>query len=153
VIDLPVYEFDGYTFRPATPADQPLARRWNSVDPDHAWEMQCPEHWIEQNIQTNCYVLEDALGILFFVRSTQELGREIEISLQFDRERRMVSKQRAMGGMEAGFAWLKKALPMNGFKAIYFVSRNEELILFTEKKLGFVKDGMREIYRLEGTEA
>jgi hypothetical protein len=153
VANLPVYKFDGYTFRPATPDDQHLARLWNSMDPDHKWELQYPEYWIEQNSQVNSYVLEDAIGILFFVKSIQHMGREIEISLQFDRECGMVSKTRVMSGMEVGFAWLKKALPMNGFKALYFVSKNKDLILFTEKRLGFVKDGIREIYTLQDTES
>lgn len=149
--ELPVYQFDGYTFRPATLADRPLARSWNMMDPEHKWEMQYPDYWIEQNSQVNCYVLEDGIGILFFVRSIRHLGNEIEITLQFDRECGMVSKGRVMKGMEVGFAWLKKALPMNGFTALYYVSKNEDLVLFTEKRLGFVKEGMREIYRLDDT--
>lgn len=150
--DLPVYQFDGYKFRPATSDDQPLARLWNRMDPEHTWELQYPDYWIDQNNQVNSYVLEDEIGILFFVKSIRHMGNEIEITLQFDRECGMVSKTRVMRGMEVGFAWLKKALPMNGFTALYFVSKNEDLILFTEKRLGFVKEGMREIYRLQETE-
>lgn len=150
---LPVYQFDSYKFRPATADDKPLARLWNTMDPDHTWELQYHDYWIEQNNQVNSYVLEDSTGILFFVRSIRHMGNEIEITLQFDRKCGMVSKARVMKGMEVGFAWLKKALPMNGFKALYFVSKNEDLILFTEKRLGFVKEGMREIYRLKNTES
>lgn len=151
--NLPVYKFDGYTFRPTTSDDQPMARIWNSMDPDHTWEMQYPDYWVEQNGQVNSYVLEDAIGVLFFVRSILHMGNEIEITLQFDRHCGSVSKARVMKGMEVGFAWLKEALPMNGFKALYFVSKNNDLILFTEKRLGFVKDGIREIYRLKGDES
>lgn len=146
---LPVYEFDGYTFRPTDRNDQPLARAWNRADPDHIWEMQYTDYWVEQSYLVNSYVLEDAIGILFFVRSARHTGDEIEITLQFDRGLRMVSKARAMKGIEAGFDWMKKALPMNGFKALYFLSKNESLIAFTEKRLGFVKDGEREIYKLK----
>lgn len=144
---LPVYKFEGYTFRPATEDDQPLSRLWNMLDPEHKWEMQYPDYWIEQNDQVNSYVLEDAMGILFFVKSIRHLGQEVEITLQFDRRCGNVSKDRVREGLLAGFAWLKKALPMNGFKALYFVSKNPDLIQFTEKRLGFVKDGMREIYK------
>jgi len=147
--NLPVYRFDGYTFRPATSDDNPTARLWNGMDPDHKWEMQYPDYWIEQNDQVNSYVFEDGIGILFFVKSIRHLGSEIEITLQFDREWGTVSKARVMKGMEAGFAWLKEALPMNGFRALYFVSKNESLVLFAEKRLGFVKDGIRELYRLD----
>lgn len=148
-MNLPVYEFDGYTFRPATEEDLPLAQQWNMMDADHKWEMHYPEYWIEQNSQVNSYLLEDAIGTLFFVKSIRHMGHEVEISLQFDRQCGMVSKARAMKGMEVGFAWLKKALPMNGFTALYFVSKTEDLIAFTEKRLGFVRDGIRMIYRLE----
>lgn len=152
MISLPVYTFSSYTFRPCIPDDQPLARSWNRMDPEHEWEMQFPDYWVEQNEQVNSYVLEDALGILFFVKSIRHMGHELEISLQFDRECAMVSKIRVMRGIEVGFEWLKEALPMNGFTTLYFLSENQELISFTEKRLGFVKEGMREIFRLKGTE-
>ncbi len=145
--NLPVYKFEDYTFRPTLPLDRALARRWNGMDPDHIWEMQYPDYWIEQNPQVNNYVLKDANGILFFVRSIRHMGDEIEITLQFDRNHHAVSKKRAMNGMEVGLAWLKKALPMNGFKAVYFVSKNQDLIRFAEKRLGFVKEGIRYIHR------
>jgi hypothetical protein len=148
-VNLPIYAFDGYTFRPATTEDQPLARLWNLMDLDHTWERQFLDYWIQQNDRVNSYVLEDAIGIVFFVKAIRHGSHEVEIALQFDRSYRMVSKARAMRGMEAGFAWLKKALPRNGFKSLYFRSRSVELIGFTEKRLGFVKDGTREIYSLK----
>lgn len=150
--NFPAYQFDGYTFRPATPDDKPLARLWNMMDPDHKWEMQYPDYWIEQNNQVNSYVLEDSVGILFFVKSIRHMGNEIEITLQFDRECGIVSKARVVRALAVGFEWLKEALPMNGFKSLYFMSKNEDLILFTEKRLGFVKDGVRQIYTLKGAE-
>jgi hypothetical protein len=150
--NLPVYQFDGYTFRPATLDDKPLSRMWNLMDPEHKWELQYPDYWVDQNNQVNSYVLEDAIGILFFVKSIRQADNEIEISLQFDRECGTVSRARVVRGLEAGFGWLKKALPMNGFKTLYFFSKNEDLVLFTEKRLGFVKDGAREIYTLKDTE-
>jgi hypothetical protein len=149
VADLPVYRFKGYTFRPATLDDQLLSQLWNWKDPDHAWETQYPDYWIEQNGHVNSYVLEDGLGILFFVRSMRHVDNELEITLQFDREYESVSKARAMRGLDAGFTWLKEALPMNGFKSLFFVSKNEKLILFAEKRLRFSKCGAREIYRLK----
>jgi hypothetical protein len=144
-----MYSFDGYTFRPATTEDLPLARLWNMRDPDHAWELRYPEYWIEQNDQVNSYVLEDGRGIVFFVKAIRYRSHEVEIALQFDRSYGMVSKARAMRGMQAGFAWLREALPMNGFRSVFFASKNAELIGFTEKRLGFVKDGTREIYSLK----
>ncbi len=147
-----MYKFDGYTFRPAAPGDNPLARLWNTMDPEHKWELQFPDYWIEQNNQVNSYVLEDSIGILFFVKSLRHADNEIEITLQFDRECGTVSRARVVRGLDAGFKWLKKALPMNGFKTLYFASKNEDLVTFTEKRLGFVRDGQREIYILPEVE-
>jgi hypothetical protein len=149
VTHLPVYKFDGYTFRPATPDDNPLATSWNGMDPDHGWELQYPHFWIEQNDWVNSYVLEDAIGILFFVKSIRHMSHEIEITLQFDRTCGMVSKARVVRGLAAGFAWLREALPMNGFEALYFTSKNEQLVLFAQKRLGFFEDGSRQVYRME----
>jgi len=148
---LPTYKFGGYTFRPAVVADIPLARAWNAVDPDHIWERQFPQYWIQQGDRMNSYAFEDARGVLFFMKTIRDFsGKEVEINIQFDRERKQVSVLRLMIGMAAGFEWLKKSLPMNGFEAVYFVSRNRSLCEFAEKRLGFVRDGGREIYIFGG---
>ena len=142
----PSYRFDGFLFRPAFPEDLALAQAWNRADAEHDWEMQQPLYWIEQNERVNSYALEDALGIVFFVKSIRQHIDQIEISLQFDRSRMTVSRHRAMRGMWAGMEWLKKALPLNGFKAVYFLSKNPELTGFAMNALGFVRDGPRYIY-------
>lgn len=147
-----MYQFEGYTFRPAIPSDKPLARLWNTMDPEHKWEMQFPDYWIEQTSQINCYVLEDSIGILFFVKSIRHADNEIEITLQFDRECGTVSKARVIRGLASGFEWLREALPMNGFKRLYFLSKNDDLIAFTEKRLGFVKEEGRYIRFFGGSE-
>lgn len=148
---LPTYKFGLYTFRPATAADIPLSRAWTAVDPDHIWERQFPHYWIQQSGRASSYVFEDDQGVLFFLKSIRGFsGKEVEINVQFDRERKHVSVLRLMIGLMAGFDWLKQALPMNGFKLVYFVSRNQNLCAFAEKRLGFVKDGDRMIYPFEG---
>ena len=146
----PTYKFDGYVFRPAAEGDVELARRWNAADPEHQWEARFPDYWVEQNGVVNSYVLEDTKGILFFMKSIRcSGGKEIEINIQFDRARSQVSALRLMVGLSIGFDWLKKALPMNGFEAVYFVSRNRNLCTFAEQRLGFAKDGGREIFRFD----
>jgi hypothetical protein len=145
-IQPPSYRFDGFLFRPAVAEDLPLAQRWNAEDPDHAWEGMNPVYWIEQNEQVNSYLLEDDKGVVFFVKSIRQSAGEVEISLQFDRSRMTVSRHRAMRGMLAGMEWLKKALPLNGFRAVYFLSKNPELTGFAMNALGFVRDGPRYIY-------
>jgi hypothetical protein len=148
---LPSYKFEGYTFRPATEEDLPLARRWNAEDGDHNWEAQFPNYWIEQNSMINSYLLEDARSILFFVKSIRHAAGEIEITLQFDCSYRMVSRSRSIHGMVAGFRWLKKALPLNGFRAVYFVSKSGALGQFAVNVLGFVHDGQRYLYSFENS--
>jgi hypothetical protein len=145
-VQSPSYRFDGFLFRPAVPEDLPLARAWNREDADHDWEEQQPLYWIEQNERVNSYVLEDRMGIVFFVKSIRQHIDQIEISLQFDRSRMTVSRHRAMRGMMTGMEWLKKALPLNGFRAVYFLSKNPELIAFAENALGFVRDGQRYVH-------
>jgi hypothetical protein len=147
VASLPMYEFEGYTFRPAAWADLPLAQQWNRNDPEHTWEVQYPHYWIEQSEGVNSYALEDAFGVVFFVKSIRQADREIEITMQFDRTHETVSKVRTMAGLEAGFAWLKEALPMNGFKSVSFRSENERLILYAKKRFRFTRDGMRLVHK------
>lgn len=149
---LPTYQFDQYTFRPALESDVELARAWNAADKDHTWEAQYPDYWIEQNPMMNSYLLEDADGTIFFVKSIRHQHCEVEITLQFDRRCRSVSRMRAMRAMIAGFGWLKKTLPRNGFRAVYFASKSKTLGLFVEKVLGFTHDGHRYIYHLVGEE-
>lgn len=148
--NLPVYQFDGYTFRPALPKDQTLSRIWNLMDREHTWEAQYPDYWIQQNERVTSYLLEDEIGVVFFVKAIRQKEREVEITIQFDRQRGMVSKTRVMMGMQFGFEWLKKALPENGFRTLYFISKNPELIAFAEKAMGFVKDGERYVHQLAG---
>jgi hypothetical protein len=148
----PAYRFDGYFFRPAEPQDLATAQAWNRVDPEHEWEAKCPTYWVEQTDRTNSYVLEDDQGIVFFVKSIRRPGAEIEITLQFDRTYEVVSPRRVINGMRIGFRWLVKALPVNGFNAVYFRSKNEQLGAFAVKCLGFLKDGEYYVYSLHSKE-
>ena len=143
---LPAYQFEGYLFRPAVWGDLALAQSWNHIDPEHTWEGGLPLYWIEQTAEVNSYVLEDRTGVVFFVKSIRSAGDEIQINLQFDRSHATVSKMRTMQGMVAGMRWLQKALPLNGFRAVYFVSKNPELMAFAEKGLGFARDGERYVF-------
>lgn len=149
---LPTYRFDGYLYRPAVLEDLRLAQAWNRADDEHAWEADYPLYWIEQNNRVNSYVLEDVMGIVFFVKSIRQPDDQIEITLQFDRSGRRVSRRRAMEGMRVGFEWLKEALPANGFKAVYFVSKNPQLGAFAVKSLGFSQDEDRYTYGLNAKE-
>lgn len=148
--ELPAYQFGVYTFRPAREEDVMLARAWNAQDKDHKWEKHYPNYWIEQSATISSYLLADQWGTVFFMKSIRHSREEVEITLQFDRRYKNVSALRAMRGLIAGFEWLKKALPMNGYRAVWFVTKNPALALFAEKVLGFEHEGQRYIYRLTG---
>lgn len=148
---LPTFRFSRFIFRPARIADLTLARAWNAVDDDHIWERHFPLYWIHQVDRANSYVFEDEKGVLFFIKSIRnEAATEVEINVQFDRQRKDVSVLRLMIGMMAGFDWLKQTLMANGYEAVYFVTRDAALCAFAEKRLGFTRDGDREIYYLKG---
>lgn len=151
--EMPAYQFGVYTFRPAREEDVMLARTWNAQDKDHAWERHYPDYWIEQSATISSYLLADQWGTVFFMKSIRHGREEVEITLQFDRSYRNVSALRAMRGLIAGFEWLKKALPMNGYRAVWFVTKNKTLALFAQTVLGFEHEGQRYIYRMKVEEA
>jgi hypothetical protein len=125
-----------------------MAQQWNAGDPDHRWEAHYPRYWIEQSDRVNSYAMEDAEGIVFFVKSIRHPKGEIEITVQFDRSHETVSRMRVMTALDAGFAWLKEALPMNGFKSLYFLSENERLIFYAQKRFRFRREGTRLVHSL-----
>lgn len=182
--ELPTHSFGGYTLRPAGEADRELARAWNAVDTDHAWELEQPDYWTASGLSVNCYVLcrphvlRCPLEPLFFFRmvrpwlrpdgeqvyfidlwlsgpsaSDEDVKRAdwVEINIQFDRTGH-TPYWNTMLGMEAGMKWLETILPVNGIHAVYFNSKNQRLIRFAEKRLGFVKDGERYKRMIEAAE-
>src|ERR1017187_9315607 len=140
-----VHEFDGYTLRAATEADLPLAREWNAADPDHAWEGGQERYWIEQKAGVESYVLEDALGPVFFFKQILIDGPsfehfEVEVSIQFAPLLQGEQWQlRTMTALSKGFAWLEERLSGAGVKAVYFNSKNLRMIRFALIKLGFTE--------------
>jgi hypothetical protein len=138
---LPVFAFGEYRMEPARDADLFLARAWNLADPEHAWEAERPLYWITQSPIENSYVLRDRAGTVLFWKAIQTAPREIEINIQFDRSQKEVSEARVVRALQAGFAWLKKALPACGIDSVYFKSKNTRLVQFAERGLGFTKDG------------
>jgi hypothetical protein len=135
---LPTYRFNGYTLRPATPEDLPLATAWCVADPDHTWEAQHKFYWIEQKQGGNSYVVEDELGVVFFIKYIRD-GVKLELNIQFDRGLHM--RLRSAAGMKATQAWMDKNLAEVGFKALYFQSASENLTRFCVTQLGYRKNG------------
>lgn len=138
---LPTYQFDGCTLRPATLDDFALATAWCAADPDHTWEAQYKYYWVEQKMGANCYVFEDGVGPVFFLKIIRAEDCKVELNLQFDRS--FYARLRMAEGLKVCFAWLEKHLGQIGFKAVYFLSANPNLTRFCEAQLGFVKTGDR----------
>lgn len=154
---MPSFEFDGYTLRPATEEDLPLARAWNAGDPDHVWEAGQERYWIEQRAGVESYLLEDALGPVFFFKiltiaetlmggvssnavncGARTNAKAVEVSIQFAPDGG-AGQLRTMTALSRGFAWLEKRLSAVGVKAVYFNSKNLLMIRFALIKLGFTE--------------
>jgi hypothetical protein len=140
--DMPTFHFGNYSLRPAQISDLPNAAAWTKADADHCGNT-LPMFWIRQQIGINCFVLDDGEGDVFFFRMVRyQNATEVEVHIQFAPEE-IVSRQRTMTALTIGFAWLEARLHSLGFRLLYFYSRNQNLIYFCQKRLGFTWDGRR----------
>ena len=154
-VDLPTFEFNGFTLRVATADDLPLAQAWTDADPDHRG--MDAHFWIEQKPGTNSMMLEDAIGPIFFFKMERvvppgaagiemplrsestvqiNLGRALELHIQFAPGDHGL-KLRTMQGLSKGMGWLEKNLAEQGYDALFFTSKNPRLITFCECRLEF----------------
>lgn len=139
--------FDGFTLRPTGGTDFILAEKWTMADPAHrdttsAW------FWLEQTAGVESYLLEDRFGPVFFFKMMRRPGNRIELHLQFSPCARGVSRQadqrsRTMRALTVGMKWIEKILSYQQIDELFFVSENPNLSRFTEKRLGFTRDGNR----------
>jgi hypothetical protein len=136
-----LFQFDGYTLRPTTEDDLPMAVAWNAADPDHAWELERERFWIENAGPVETFLLEsNGLGPVFFLRTCRlKENGAIEITIQFNREEAVTPLWNTMSGMQAGMKWLERILPGNGIDTIYFSSKSARLIQFATRRLGFTE--------------
>jgi hypothetical protein len=150
---MPSFQFDGYTLRPAVgDVDRALAAAWMAADRWHAG-LFAPEFWLEQSALVNSFVLEDAQGPIFFFRTCLacrsgggdgpgfggfSIYKGVEVFIQFAPMSRGTFILRTATALERGFAWLKKRLGGLGYDAVYFTSRNPQLIEFAERRLEFI---------------
>lgn len=149
------FRFNGYTLRPAGASiwDYRLANEWSSCDPAHRNTLK-GDFWIEQRIRVDSYVFENGAGPLLFFKMhghgpDYERAETVELFVQFaprhassGAEARQRLKQ-LQEGLKEGFAWVERILSLNGVSKVYFDSRNELLIRFCIKELGFQRDGER----------
>jgi hypothetical protein len=126
--------------------DLELARAWVAADPDHAGKV-LPEFWLEQKLDRDSFLLRDAIGPIYFFKmhlaNKWQQGDPgnlmlpaVRIFLQFAPEKNRISK-----ALIAGTAWLERMLKQGPMKEYYFDSQNESLIRFSQKRLGFTREG------------
>lgn len=133
--------FYGYCLRPASEKDLDLARDWNAKDADHASRVD-PTFWIHQEPGQDAYVLMDVDkdSPLFFIKLIAEGKGVIELHIQFGPKANVAEKKRRAEALAEGLMWLEKTLKTAGIGEIFFKSKTSGLILFAEKRLGFVAD-------------
>lgn len=143
------FRFFGYQLRPASIDDLPAATKWNAADEDHRGRVN-PQFWVDQGPGEEAYVLEDQDGpdrMLFFLklcRQGMHRGQAvIELHIQFDPEVGGTARTRRRHALMEGLQWLERTLRLSGGKELFFRSRNEGLILFAQKRLGFIIDPAR----------
>lgn len=144
---IPTFYFGAFKLRPAIIADFDRAVAWNAAEPRHS-DRTGGEFWIEQTMTSNSFVLEDNRGTVFYFKMTMQSKTEIWINIQFGPIAE-VGRHRVMDGLIQGFAWLQKELLRIGYKVIYFNSKDQGLIYFCQRKIGFVWDGQKLVRRLE----
>ena len=133
-VELPTFEFSGFTLRVATEDDLPLAQAWTDADPDHRG--MDAAFWIEQKPGTNSMMLEDTIGPIFFFKMIKATARDLELHIQFAPGDHGL-KLRTMQGLSKGMGWLEKNLAEQGYDALFFTSKNPRLITFCECRLEF----------------
>jgi hypothetical protein len=165
------FGFGEYLLRPAgtngnAEADLELARAWVAADPEHAGKV-LPEFWIEQRLLRDSFLLRDSVGPIYFFKMHLESRTTLQIEnaamkaepnvwedvvrifLQFHPYdvnmgrvfERYVLRNRITRGLEEGMIWLERMLRQGPVKEYYFDSQNESLIRFSQKRLGFTRDG------------
>jgi hypothetical protein len=136
------FEFSGYTLRPATKADLPLAERWVAWDKFHAGVID-PNFWLFQGPKTDSYLLFDGGGPVFFLKlhgiDPKENGipKRVALHIQFMPCATEDDRERTMEGLLQGTRWLEGILLKNGTEKISFDSQSTALVNFAVRRLGF----------------
>jgi hypothetical protein len=127
------FKFNGYTLRPATEADMPLAELWTAEDPAHKGVMS-GEFWTQQAKGIDGYVLEDEEGkAAFFFR----MEKATRVLIQFPPIDNRTNAEEMMAALQTGMDWLAMALGAMGIHEIFYDTKSEPLRRFCEKRLGF----------------
>lgn len=133
------YEFDGFTLRDPTVAERQLAWVWSKDDPEHVWEAEQPDYWQDRKPGSEIWMLEDQRGPVFFAKLIALESRGIEVTLQFAPNLGGIDGMafRTMDALYYGMRWLEKRLRAVGVNAVYFNTKNLQLMRFALLRLGF----------------
>jgi hypothetical protein len=131
------FVFEGLRLRPAIDGDYPLAQSWADVDPYHRGSNAA--FWVDQNPGIESYLLSDRWGPLFFFRLDRIAKDAATVHIQFAPGNGADHKIRIIRGMTCGLRWIERVLLSAGINALYFDSKNPQLIAFCTRRLGFEK--------------
>jgi hypothetical protein len=163
-------QFKGFTLRPAAEQDRALAEQWTAWDAEHAGAIK-PEFWLEQRMGVDSVLVLDGKGPVFFFKvclleertrcrsalPMQLIGLSAQtIEEVMPKRRRIVAqvfiqfmpcateedRERTRTALKQGTAWLEPVLEQGGAEEIFFDTRNEKLIAFCVKRLGFEVAGV-----------
>jgi hypothetical protein len=125
------------TYRPLEPSDMPTLALSLAADEHHKGTE--PEFFTE--IGSVCNVYEDAKGPVFFLRGSKALRLDIQYVSNQDAKRNMAA-------MIQGFPALVDRARSYGFTEVVFVTSNDFLKKFCEKRLGFTSVSGHELRRM-----
>lgn len=135
--------YKGLTLRPALPMDETLAAASVAMDPWHEWARELPFYWVKQRENCLSLLLEDRDGPVLFLQLITLNPEEMELMIQFAPINTRTMRARAMTALCTGWEGLAKNLSACGVKAVYFASKNPEMIRFLQERIGLVPDGER----------
>lgn len=127
-----VFHFGQYTLRPATEADRAITEEWIDRDPFHKGLLD-GKFFTQDEAGVGTYVVEDADGRIFFLRTENA----IRLQMQFSPSETQEQRDRIRDALIDGFSWISMELAKRGVTEILYRSKNPMLIRITEKRLGF----------------
>jgi hypothetical protein len=145
---LNTFKFGDCFLRPTDERDRELAERWTAADPEHAGTID-PGFWLENRLGRDGFLLSDRQGPCYFFKMhiiksmalmEGPIHNVVQIFIQFPpcEEGRPMRVFRALA---EGCQWLERTVIPMGAEELIFDSRNESLIRFCIKRLGFERHG------------
>ena len=135
----------GFTLEPAGEKHRSLAEQWTAWDTEHAGKIE-PEFWLEQRMGVDSVLVLDGKGPVFFFKTCLwkfDLDYlKAEIFVQFMPCAVEEDRERVRTALIAGTEWFEEILKKQHAVEMFFDTRNEDLIRFCVKRLGFSVAGI-----------